>query len=86
VSVLPVGWELLAVRRGLHDAPFAVTCDGTVLPNVTQVRRINRLEEALALPQHTSGNTFVGVAMTRRELKAALKGLGSPPHTQQASV
>ena len=56
----------------LHEAPFALACDGTVLLNLAEFDGTSDLETAVAVARQQGGVVFIGVVMDRREAKEAL--------------
>lgn len=56
----------------LHQAPFALASDGTVLLNTQEFDGVADLESALACARREGGRIFVGVALTRMEAESLL--------------
>ena len=56
----------------LHEAPFALASDGTVLLNLAEFDDVTDLESVVAVARQQGGTVFVGVVASRTEVQAAL--------------
>jgi hypothetical protein len=60
------------MSRRIHEAPIAVTIDGTVLVNLVCFDGVKEPDELLRQALAERGDLFVGVAMTESEKNKAL--------------
>lgn len=80
---VPMGGELLAVSRRINVDGLAVTSAGTVLVNVAHFDGPRRVDALVARAIREPGRMFVGVELSRAEVRRLLEDLG---HGQREAV
>lgn len=60
------------MSRALHRAAVAITTDGAVLANVTEILGVSDLEKALERLCETEGPIFIGVPVSRADARVLL--------------
>jgi hypothetical protein len=60
------------VSRVINRAPLAVTSDGDVLLNIARFDEPKKIEEIVRMAVRQRGAIFIGIALSRREVKRLL--------------
>jgi hypothetical protein len=70
----------------LHQAPFALLSDGTVVINVCQFDDASSVEQAIAVAMKARGHIFIGLTVRGTEVLRVLGGLAHAHREAAASL